>query len=88
MVEPAIELTVARSQSGNRAMADVLKLTETRNASSTSAHALHYAHAVKDDPHETPSPVSAGAKLLFVTSEMGDFVKAGGLGEVSTALPR
>jgi hypothetical protein len=28
------------------------------------------------------------AKILFVTSEMGDFVKAGGLGEVSAALPR
>ncbi len=27
-------------------------------------------------------------KLLFVTSEMSDFVKAGGLGEVSAALPR
>jgi starch synthase len=28
------------------------------------------------------------AKILFVTSEMGDFIKAGGLGEVSSALPR
>jgi starch synthase len=27
-------------------------------------------------------------RLLFVTSEMSDFVKAGGLGEVSAALPR
>ena len=27
-------------------------------------------------------------KLLFVTSEMSDFVKAGGLGEVSASLPR
>jgi starch synthase len=34
-------------------------------------------------PRLTPS-----ARILFVTSEMGDFVKAGGLGEVSAALPR
>src|SRR3712207_8177109 len=27
-------------------------------------------------------------RILFVTSEMSDFVKAGGLGEVSAALPR
>lgn len=67
-------------------MADVLKLTETRTTSSTSAHALHYAHAVKDDADNAPLP--DGTKLLFVTSEMSDFVKAGGLGEVSAALPR
>jgi starch synthase len=29
-----------------------------------------------------------GAKVLFVTTEMTDFVKAGGLGDVSAALPR
>lgn len=69
-------------------MTDVLKLTETRTASSTSPHALHYAHAVKDEAHEAPSPVPGGTRLLFVTSEMSDFVKSGGLGEVSTALPR
>ena len=33
-------------------------------------------------------PVVASAKVLFVTSEMSDFLKAGGLGEVSAALPR
>lgn len=69
-------------------MADVLKLTETRTASSTSPHALHYAQAVKDNPHDPHPPIAATTKLLFVTSEMSDFVKAGGLGEVSTALPR
>ncbi|MBE1161810.1 glycogen synthase GlgA [Dyella acidiphila] len=31
---------------------------------------------------------SVGEKVLFVTSEMRDFVKAGGLGDVSAALPR
>ncbi len=30
----------------------------------------------------------ARARVLFVTSEMSDFLKAGGLGEVSAALPR
>lgn len=31
---------------------------------------------------------SSSAKILYVTSEMADFVKVGGLGEVSAALPR
>lgn len=31
---------------------------------------------------------SAQSKILYVTSEMADFVKVGGLGEVSSALPR
>ena len=34
------------------------------------------------------SALPATTKLLFVTSEMGDFIKAGGSGEVSSALPR
>ncbi|WP_342363376.1 glycogen synthase GlgA [Terrarubrum flagellatum] len=33
-------------------------------------------------------PSKAPTKLLFVTPEMGDYIKAGGLGEVSSALPR
>lgn len=70
------------------AMAEVLKLAEAERVSSTSGHALTYAPAVKDDPYDRPSPIPATTKLLFVTSEMGDFIKAGGLGEVSTALPR
>ena len=31
---------------------------------------------------------SNGRKVLFVTSEIHDFVQTGGLGEVSAALPR
>lgn len=69
-------------------MADVLKQAETETVSSTSGHALTYAQAVRHEPAEAPSPIAAATKLLFVTSEMGDFIKAGGLGEVSTALPR
>ncbi len=34
------------------------------------------------------SAASAQRKILFVTSEMSDYVQAGGLGEVSAALPR
>ena len=30
----------------------------------------------------------AATRILFVTSELGDYIKAGGLGEVSAALPR
>lgn len=33
-------------------------------------------------------PDRSGARVLFVTTEMTDFVKAGGLGDVSAALPR
>ncbi len=44
------------------------------------------APAVPDvPPAQAAVPVS---KILFVTSEMGDFVKTGGLGEVSATLPR
>lgn len=55
---------------------------------STSGHALTYAAAVKEGPAGATSALAATTRLLFVTSEMGDFIKAGGLGEVSTALPR
>jgi starch synthase len=34
------------------------------------------------------SRLSLSVKLLFVTSEMSDYIKAGGLGDVSSALPR
>jgi len=36
----------------------------------------------------TVSPSAARERVLYVTSEMADFVKVGGLGEVSAALPR
>lgn len=32
--------------------------------------------------------MSIGHRILFVTSEMADFIKAGGLGDISSALPR
>ncbi len=35
-----------------------------------------------------PAAVAAREKILYVTSEIADYVKAGGLGEVSSALPR
>jgi starch synthase len=44
--------------------------------------------------HRTESPAAdartdrSSARVLFVTTEMTDFVKAGGLGDVSAALPR
>ncbi len=45
--------------------------------------------AVDDgEAQDAARPVSLGAKVLFVTSEMSDFLKTGGLGEVSAALPR
>jgi starch synthase len=55
-------------------------------ATATSARALDVKREATSAAE--PSPLKANTKLLFVTSELGDFVKAGGLGEVSAALPR
>ncbi|WP_049621063.1 glycogen synthase GlgA [Frateuria defendens] len=38
--------------------------------------------------HAARGPREARRRVLFVTSELSDFVKAGGLGDVSAALPR
>ncbi|MDP3318001.1 MAG: glycogen/starch synthase, partial [Bosea sp. (in: a-proteobacteria)] len=69
-------------------MAETLKDPGTDNGPATSGHALTYAPVVKDGVPEAPPKLPGSTRLLFVTSEMGDFIKAGGLGEVSTALPR
>jgi|HubBroStandDraft_6_1064221.scaffolds.fasta_scaffold448675_2 starch synthase len=39
-------------------------------------------------PSQPASNLLTSTRLLFVTSEMADFVKTGGLGEVSAVLPR
>jgi starch synthase len=60
---------------------------------------LHHNHPDRGEKREhrysppaTPSPQKAdndaAERVLFVTSEMRDFIKAGGLGDVSAALPR
>lgn len=69
-------------------MAEALKQAVVEAASTTSGHALTYAAVVKEGASEEPPSLSSTTRLLFVTSEMGDFIKAGGLGEVSSALPR
>src|SRR4028119_218393 len=54
--------------------------TQNRSAGHPASRAARHAtEAASDERLE---------RLLFVTSEMSDFVKAGGLGEVSAALPR
>ncbi len=68
-------------------MADALMQSVTDAVPATSGHALTYAPAVKEGAPDGDS-LPASTKLLFVTSEMGEFIKAGGLGEVSSALPR
>ncbi|MBX9650297.1 MAG: glycogen synthase GlgA [Xanthobacteraceae bacterium] len=40
------------------------------------------------DEKSSGSPNSEQSRILYVTSEMTDFVKVGGLGDVSSALPR
>ena len=47
-----------------------------------------YSPATLKAPGTLSSPLPQETRLLFVTPEMGDFIKAGGLGEVSAALPR
>ncbi len=69
-------------------MSEALKQVGTEAGSATSENALTYATAVKQGAPDLASVLPATTKLLFVTSEMGDFIKAGGLGEVSSALPR
>ncbi|HEX2134415.1 MAG TPA: glycogen synthase GlgA [Microvirga sp.] len=57
-------------------------------------HPLAASRPVRRAPPSAIRPASRAAqderlqRILFVTSEMSDFVKAGGLGEVSAALPR
>ncbi|WP_445158270.1 glycogen synthase GlgA [Halomonas sp. E14] len=41
-----------------------------------------------DSGKTRPGAPPSGRRVLFVTPEMADFVKAGGLGDVSSALPR
>ena len=43
---------------------------------------------VGDPPLRAPASPRGKKKILFVASEMADFVQTGGLGEVSAALPR
>jgi starch synthase len=45
-------------------------------------------HQLEDAPLKVALPLKSSARVLFVTSEMGGYLKAGGLGEVSAALPR
>jgi starch synthase len=46
-------------------------------------------HRRRSEPPATAARAErSGGKILFVTTEMTDFVKAGGLGDVSAALPR
>src|SRR5690349_25095618 len=46
------------------------------------------AHAELQDMVPSSVSVKRRQSILFVTSEIADYVKAGGLGEVSAALPR
>nr|WP_082145738.1 glycogen synthase GlgA [Microvirga massiliensis] len=52
----------------------------------TSSEDKRYRHAAVTG--QGASAASNGPSILYVTSEIADFVKAGGLGEVSAALPR
>ncbi len=45
------------------------------------------AHVLHEDCRIEPN-LSLKRRILFATTEMADYVKVGGLGEVSAALPR
>jgi starch synthase len=47
-----------------------------------------HARSYTAEPLPQSAPDEHLQRILFVTSEMSDFIKAGGLGEVSAALPR
>src|ERR1051325_7555197 len=56
-----------------------------------SHHMVSAASAVRSALRGTVSPgphAGALSRILYVTPEIADFVKAGGLGDVSAALPR
>lgn len=66
---------------------DSVRSSFEHNASSTAASQTRWL----DKPLAFDDLVLASkpaVRLLFVTSELGDYIKAGGLGEVSAALPR
>src|SRR4028118_711155 len=46
------------------------------------------AHAELQSSSQPSISVKRRQSILFVTSEIADYIKAGGLGEVSAALPR
>lgn len=58
-------------------------MEQQRNSSKAAAARWGSTFPRRADPSPRPPP-----KILFVTSELADFVKVGGLGEVSAALPR
>ena len=57
----------------------------THKAASAAAHDFA---AAQSEPTELEGDESPPQRILYVTSEIADYVKAGGLGEVSAALPR
>lgn len=69
-------------------MTDSLLHSVTEPGEAISTYALTYAQGMKSAGENYRTLLAAGTRLLFVTSEMGDFIKAGGLGEVSSFLPR
>ena len=70
------------------AATEVLKWVGTVTTPSTADYILDHAPADRDDRDNARSPILATTKLLFVTCEMSGFLQAGGLGEISAALPR
>jgi len=69
-------------------MANGINVTAQPDTSAVSVPALLSRSPEVGSPAAVAERLPAQCRMLFVTSEMGDYIKAGGLGEVSSALPR
>ncbi|MGR4067220.1 glycogen synthase GlgA [Billgrantia sp. C5P2] len=60
----------------------------TITASDLTLDVPHDTQRNRDEPSVLATPSHPSQRILFVTPEIADFVKVGGLGDVSSALPR
>jgi starch synthase len=63
-------------------------LTQRRARSSAARSIARPGKEARRVEEQAGEASSLGSRILYVTSEMADFVKVGGLGDVSSALPR
>ncbi|UYG02728.1 glycogen synthase GlgA [Halomonas sp. LR3S48] len=79
---------VALKGIGSETKNDSLGRTMTITASDLTLDVPHDTQRNRDEPSVLATPSHPSQHVLFVTPEIADFVKVGGLGDVSSALPR